>query len=99
MLCCGNVVYHIDSLNPEDAPSGKRKKKRVDATQSQPVALANPLHVHRTKDLFKDKYNISNDHAYEISRERHRVRQTFGQLVVQHAYPALKLQLPFVRKS
>ena len=27
---------------------------------------------------------------------RHRVRQTFGQLVVEHAFPAQKLQLPFV---
>lgn len=44
----------------------------------------------------KDKYNLSNDHWYEVSRERQRVRQTFGNLVVQHAYPAMKLQLPFV---
>jgi transcription initiation factor TFIID subunit 1 len=35
---------------------------------------------------------------YEVSKERgrHRVRQTFGQLVVEHAYPAQKLQLPSV---
>lgn len=30
---------------------------------------------------------------------KHRVRQTFGQLVVEHAYPAQKLQLPFVSTS
>lgn len=42
-----------------------------------------------------DPYNISNDHHYEGMK--HRVRQTFGSIVVQHAYPALKLQLPFVR--
>ena len=48
--------------------------------------------------LPRDKYNLSNDHYYEVSKDglRHRVRQTFGQLVVQHAYPAQKLQLPFV---
>jgi hypothetical protein len=36
-----------------------------------------------------------------VSKEggRHRVRQTFGQLVVEHAYSAQKLQLPFVRKN
>lgn len=47
----------------------------------------------------RDKFNISNDHFYEVAKEggRHRVRQTFGQLVVEHAYPAQKLQLPFVR--
>ncbi|CAE6501787.1 unnamed protein product [Rhizoctonia solani] len=45
----------------------------------------------------KDKFNLSNDHFYEVSKERQRVRQTFGNLVVQHAYPALKLQLPFYK--
>lgn len=49
----------------------------------------------------RDKFNISNDHMYEVAKEggRHRVRQTFGQLVVEHAYPAQKLQLPFVSFS
>ncbi|KAH7930506.1 hypothetical protein BV22DRAFT_1028228 [Leucogyrophana mollusca] len=47
----------------------------------------------------RDKFNLSNDHYYEVSKEggRHRVRQTFGQLVVEHAYPAQKLQLPFFK--
>ncbi|KAI6153774.1 TAF1 transcription initiation factor TFIID subunit TAF1 [Pisolithus tinctorius] len=46
-----------------------------------------------------DKFNLSNDHLYEVAKEggRHRVRQTFGQLVVEHAYPAQKLQLPFYK--
>jgi hypothetical protein len=46
----------------------------------------------------KDKFNLSNDHFYEVAKDggRHRVRQTFGQLAVEHAYPAQKLQLPFV---
>ncbi|GLB35948.1 putative protein of unknown function (DUF3591) [Lyophyllum shimeji] len=47
----------------------------------------------------RDKFNISNDQFYEVAKEggRHRVRQTFGQLVVEHAYPAQKLQLPFYK--
>ncbi|KAK2461592.1 hypothetical protein APHAL10511_006055 [Amanita phalloides] len=46
----------------------------------------------------RDKFNLSNDHFYEVSKDgRHRVRQTFGQLVVEHAYPAQKLQLPFFK--
>ena len=55
----------------------------------------------RTDAQVKDKFNLSNDHFYEVSKEggRHRVRQTFGQLVVEHAYPAQKLQLPFVRMN
>ena len=49
----------------------------------------------------RDKFNLSNDHFYEVAKEggRHRVRQTFGQLIVEHAYPAQKLQLPFVSPS
>lgn len=61
-----------------------RPKKRIRAHDAQ----------------IRDKFNLSNDHFYEVSKEggRHRVRQTFGQLVVEHAYPAQKLQLPFVRE-
>ena len=45
-----------------------------------------------------DKFNLSNDRMYEVSKEqRHRVRQTLGQLVVRHAWPAVKLQLPFYK--
>ncbi|KAF7981151.1 hypothetical protein HWV62_34909 [Athelia sp. TMB] len=49
--------------------------------------------------LARDKFNLSNDNFYEVTKEggRHRVRQTFGQLVVEHAYPAQKLQLPFYK--
>lgn len=64
------------------------------------VADLRPKKRFRTDNVpIKDKFNISNDQFYEVSKEggRHRVRQTFGQLVVEHAYPAQKLQLPFVR--
>lgn len=45
-----------------------------------------------------DPFNLSNDRMYELSKEhRHRVRQTLGQLVVRHAWPAIKLQLPFYK--
>lgn len=45
-----------------------------------------------------DKFNLSNDRMYELSKEhRHRVRQTLGQLVIRHAWPAVKLQLPFYK--
>lgn len=62
-------------------PDGARKRARTDQGPS------------------RDIYNLSNDHLYELPKHlgtRHRVRQTFGQLEVEHAYPALKLQLPFV---
>lgn len=45
-----------------------------------------------------DPFNLSNDRMYEMSKEhRHRVRQTLGQLVVRHTWPAIKLQLPFYK--
>jgi hypothetical protein len=45
-----------------------------------------------------DPFNLSNDRAYEVAKEtKKRIRQTFGILEVQHAYPAQKLQLPFYK--
>ncbi|KAJ2583257.1 hypothetical protein GGH95_001096 [Coemansia sp. RSA 1836] len=46
-----------------------------------------------------DILNQSNDHYYAVqqSGKAHRVRQTFGQLVVAHSLAALKLQAPFFR--
>jgi hypothetical protein len=67
----------------ESAADGLRPRKRMKTDSAQ----------------VRDKFNLSNDQHYELSaREgaRQRVRQTFGQLVVEHAYPAQKLQLPFV---
>lgn len=46
-----------------------------------------------------DPFNLSNDKLYEVAREqKKRVRQTFGHLEVQHAYPAMKLQFPWVSR-
>jgi len=45
-----------------------------------------------------DPFNLSNDRFYEVSKEhRRRIRQTFGNLEVQHSYPAMKLQLPLYK--
>lgn len=45
-----------------------------------------------------DPFNLSNDKLYEVRREQKKtVRQTFGHLEVQHTYPAMKLQFPWVR--
>ncbi|KAF9527736.1 hypothetical protein CPB83DRAFT_855540 [Crepidotus variabilis] len=67
--------------------------------EEKPVETLRARKRLRTDAQIKDKFNLSNDHFYEVSKEgtRHRVRQTFGQLVVEHAYPAQKLQLPFYK--
>ncbi|KAK0208865.1 TAF1 transcription initiation factor TFIID subunit TAF1 [Desarmillaria ectypa] len=73
---------HEDDVIPED----------------RTTEMARPRKRLRTDAGIRDKFNLSNDHFYEISKDgRHRVRQTFGQLSVEHAYPAQKLQLPFYK--
>ncbi|KAF8078829.1 TAF1 transcription initiation factor TFIID subunit TAF1 [Lyophyllum atratum] len=75
---------HEDDIVPEERSiETVRPRKRIRTD-------AGPL---------RDRFNISNDQFYEVTKEggRHRVRQTFGQLVVEHAYPAQKLQLPFYK--
>lgn len=71
-----------------------------DIVEDHPQETVRPKKRIRAHDAqIRDKFNLSNDHFYEVSKEggRHRVRQTFGQLVVEHAYPAQKLQLPFYK--
>ncbi|OBZ79847.1 putative transcription initiation factor TFIID subunit [Grifola frondosa] len=71
-----------------------------DIVEERPAAeTVRPRKRLRTDNQPRDKFNLSNDQFYEVSKEggRHRVRQTFGQLVVEHAYPAQKLQLPFYK--
>ncbi|KZV94138.1 hypothetical protein EXIGLDRAFT_767429 [Exidia glandulosa HHB12029] len=60
---------------------------------------ARPKKKTKTDGPPRDKFNMSNDHHYEMPKTgaRTRVRQTFGQLVVHHAHPAQKLQLPFYK--
>ncbi|KAF6766609.1 atypical/TAF1 protein kinase [Ephemerocybe angulata] len=79
------------------APSNLHEEDIV--PEEKPAETARPRKRLRTDTQIKDKYNLSNDQYYEVSKEggRHRVRQTFGQLVVEHAYPAQKLQLPFYK--
>ncbi|KIK70768.1 hypothetical protein GYMLUDRAFT_32818 [Collybiopsis luxurians FD-317 M1] len=73
---------HEDDIVPEERSNAPvRPRKRL-----------------RTDPAPRDKFNLSNDQYYEVAKDgRHRVRQTFGQLTVEHAYPAQKLQLPFYK--
>ncbi|KAJ2392071.1 hypothetical protein H4S02_000988, partial [Coemansia sp. RSA 2611] len=46
-----------------------------------------------------DRFNLSNDHYYEALQEGkvHRVRQTFGQLIIAHSLPSLRLLPPYFK--
>jgi len=50
------------------------------------------------KDLTQ-RYNISNDEAYELLKENRqsKVRSTIGQLSIEHTMPATRLQTPYYR--
>ncbi|KAF9076054.1 atypical/TAF1 protein kinase [Rhodocollybia butyracea] len=74
--------HEDDIVPPERSHDGFRHRKRL-----------------KNDAAPRDKFNLSNDQYYEVAKDggRHRVRQTFGQLTVEHAYPAQKLQLPFFK--
>ena len=50
-----------------------------------------------TKSL-SQRYNISNDEAYDLLKENHqsKVRSMLGNVAVEHSLPAIRLQWPFV---
>lgn len=47
---------------------------------------------------FTQKYNVSNDEAYDLLKEnhQHKVRGTLGNVTIEHTLPAIRLQWPFV---
>ena len=51
-----------------------------------------------TKGL-SQRYNISNDEAYDLLKENHqsKVRSMLGNVAIEHSLPAVRLQWPFVR--
>lgn len=89
-----------DDIIPEERPPGSYLPFVSSSYFNVPVAQEfRPRKRLRLDNAqVKDKFNLSNDQFYDVSKDgsRHRVRQTFGDLVVEHAYPAQKLQLPFV---
>jgi len=90
-----------DDIIPEERPPGSYSQfvssSRFNVLVAPEVRPRKRLRLDNAQ--VKDKFNLSNDQFYDVSKDggRHRVRQTFGDLVVEHAYPAQKLQLPFVR--
>lgn len=50
------------------------------------------------KHNLHQRYNISNDEAYDLLKENHqnKVRGTLGNVTIEHSMPALRLQYPFV---
>lgn len=88
----------MDMNDPEMILENEKSLTDTQKSLFRKDAPPNLLQKHSKYAQELDKFNLSNDRMYEVSKEqRHRVRQTLGQLVVRHAWPAVKLQLPFVR--
>lgn len=61
------------------------------------ISSAAPINDQNRSTRTLDPFNLSGDHHYEVTKDhRQRVRQTLGNLEIQHSWPAQKLQLPFV---
>jgi transcription initiation factor TFIID subunit 1, fungi type len=90
---------HEDDIIPEEKP-GKPSISFASCNSLLNIWTADVVRPRKRMRLdghqVKDKFNLSNDHLYEVAKDKLRVRQTFGQLIVEHARPATKLQLPFV---
>ncbi|EJT99982.1 hypothetical protein DACRYDRAFT_117598 [Dacryopinax primogenitus] len=91
-------------LAPPKPVAVAEKHEQPTAPIPQPLSrkarLQQSIISNRAAQQVKDKFNLSNDHMYETLHGRgvqRGVRQTFGNLEVQHAYPAQKLQLPFFK--
>lgn len=52
-----------------------------------------------TSKRLSQRYNISNDEAYDMLKENHqnKVRGTLGNVAVEHSMPALRLQWPYYK--
>lgn len=83
------------ALTPLILPAGEAAAKVV-----APINALGSAAMLAPRDETLDPFNLSNDREYEVPKEQKRqiIRQTFGALEVVHAYPAQKLQLPFVRR-
>lgn len=103
--------------DPEAATAKIARKVTLDLNDSRLLLdsnLTNFVHrkTFRRQDLNKgergafrkgvsQRYNISNDEAYDLLKENHqsKVRSTLGNLTVEHSLPAIRLQWPFVSPS
>ncbi|MCJ1397683.1 hypothetical protein MMC11_000879 [Xylographa trunciseda] len=64
--------------------------KKLDSSRGGRAAFSKGL---------SQRYNISNDEAYDLLKENHqsKVRSTLGNVAVSHSMPALRLQWPYYK--
>ncbi|KAG9067179.1 hypothetical protein KI688_011960 [Linnemannia hyalina] len=99
-----NVLFDLTSMDNKAMGDGFRVKRgrKVQFPAYRVVTNVNdPSEAETHRKLGIDRFNVSNDRFYEAHKEGrfHRVRQTFGQLVVQHALPSVKLMKPWYKNK
>ncbi|KAF9922459.1 hypothetical protein FBU30_007413 [Linnemannia zychae] len=99
-----NVLFDLTSMDNKAMGDGFRVKRgrKVQFPAYRVVTNVNePSEAETHRKLGIDRCNLSNDRFYEAHKEGrfHRVRQTFGQLVVQHAMPAVRLMKPWYKNK
>lgn len=79
----------LDERGPE---SGVQKPKALGAVSSEDVD------ANMTR-RFNQRYNISNDQAYDMLKQNHqnKIRSTLGNFTLEHSLPALRLQWPYYK--
>ena len=83
-------------LNLND-PAGPAAYPRKEIPWEE-TAAAKQIAARSAAGTIRDPFNLANDKLYQVRREQKKtVRQTFGQLEVQHTYPAMKLQFPWYK--
>ncbi|KAI8460747.1 hypothetical protein BY996DRAFT_4607068 [Phakopsora pachyrhizi] len=96
-----HLVEEDIRLHNEINQATNQSKNNLEMGASKNPSLSQAASNVRSRDGKQpemDPYNLSNDRLYEVSKEnRRRVRQTFGNLEVQHSYPAQKLQIPLYK--
>ncbi|KAF9934749.1 hypothetical protein BGZ67_003677 [Mortierella alpina] len=99
-----NVLFDLTSMDDRtmgEGFRGRRSKKVIFPAYRVVTNTNDPSEAETHRKLQIDRFNLSNDRFYETHKEGrfHRVRQTFGQLVVQHALPAVKLMKPWYKNK
>ncbi|KAI9823580.1 MAG: hypothetical protein M1832_002361 [Thelocarpon impressellum] len=80
----------VDVYEANEASSATRRVPGAGAKRKATGSLARDM---------SQRYNISNDEAYDLLKENHqsKVRSTLGNLTVEHSMPALRLQYPYYK--
>ncbi|KAF9437750.1 hypothetical protein BGZ76_011280 [Entomortierella beljakovae] len=99
-----NVLFDFTNMDNKAMGEGfrvRRGKKVIFPAYRVVTNTNDPSEAETHRKLRIDRFNLSNDRFYEANKEGrfHRVRQTFGQLVVQHALPAVKLMKPWYKNK